>query len=75
MHITAIGLDLAKHWFPIHGVNAAGTVVRRRTGVDAARNCARGCTFSASTGRRPIQIPAGTQTWVASAMTRTTRGE
>ncbi|MDQ6703483.1 MAG: IS110 family transposase, partial [Pseudomonadota bacterium] len=30
MHITTIGLDLAKHWFQIHGVNAAGKVVVRR---------------------------------------------
>jgi transposase len=30
MHITTIGLDLAKHWFQIHGVNAAGKVVARR---------------------------------------------
>jgi transposase len=30
MHITTIGLDLAKHWFQIHGVDAAGKVVVRR---------------------------------------------
>ena len=30
MHITTIGLDLAKHWFQIHGVNAAGKIVIRR---------------------------------------------
>jgi len=24
MHITTIGLDLAKHWFQIHGIGAAG---------------------------------------------------
>ncbi len=30
MHITTIGLDLAKHWFQIHGVNAAGKGVARR---------------------------------------------
>src|SRR3981081_46677 len=30
MHITTIGLDLAKHWFQIHGVNATGKVVARR---------------------------------------------
>jgi transposase len=30
MHITTIGLDLAKHWFQIHGVNAAGKIVARR---------------------------------------------
>jgi hypothetical protein len=29
-HITTIGLDLANHWFQIHGVNAAGKVVVRR---------------------------------------------
>ena len=30
MQITTIGLDLAKHWFQIHGVDAAGHVVVRR---------------------------------------------
>jgi transposase len=30
MHITTIGLDLAKHWFRIHGVNAAGMVAVKR---------------------------------------------
>jgi transposase len=30
MHITAIGLDLAKHWFQIHGVDAAGKVAVKR---------------------------------------------
>jgi len=30
MQITTIGLDLAKHWFQVHGVDANGLVVRRR---------------------------------------------
>jgi transposase len=30
LHITTIGLDLAKHWFQIHGIDAAGKVVVRR---------------------------------------------
>ena len=30
MQITTIGLDLAKHWFQIHGVDAAGKVVVKR---------------------------------------------
>ena len=30
MHITTIGLDLAKHWFQIHGVDAAEEVVVKR---------------------------------------------
>lgn len=31
MQITTIGLDLAKHWFQVHGVDALGqTVVRRK---------------------------------------------
>jgi transposase len=31
MQITTIGLDLAKHWFQVHGVDASGhAVVRRR---------------------------------------------
>ena len=30
MHITTIGLDLAKHWFQIYGIDAAGKVVARR---------------------------------------------
>ena len=27
MQITTIGLDLAKHWFQVHGVDANGQVV------------------------------------------------
>jgi transposase len=31
MQITTIGLDLANHWFQVHGVDAAGKpVVKRR---------------------------------------------
>ena len=31
MNIATIGLDLAKHWFQVHGVDAQGqTVVRRK---------------------------------------------
>jgi transposase len=30
MHTTTIGLDLAKHWFQVHGVDAAGKVVVKR---------------------------------------------
>lgn len=30
MQITTIGLDLAKHWFQVHGVDASGQVVVRR---------------------------------------------
>jgi hypothetical protein len=30
MQITTIGLDLAKHWFEVHGVDANGHVVVRR---------------------------------------------
>ena len=30
MRITTIGLDLAKHWFQVHGVDAAGKVVVKR---------------------------------------------
>src|SRR5215813_13759319 len=30
MQITTIGLDLAKHWFQVHGVDANGCVVVRR---------------------------------------------
>jgi transposase len=30
MHITTIGLDLAKHWFQIHGVDAAGEIAVER---------------------------------------------
>jgi transposase len=30
MHITTIGLDLAKHWFQIHGVDTAGKVAVKR---------------------------------------------
>jgi transposase len=30
MKITTIGLDLAKHWFQVHGVDAAGAVIAKR---------------------------------------------
>ena len=30
MQISTIGLDLAKHWFQVHGVDANGGVVIRR---------------------------------------------
>jgi transposase len=30
MQVTTIGLDLAKHWFQVHGVNASGEVIVRR---------------------------------------------
>ena len=30
MHITTIGLDLAKSVFQVHGVNAAGEVIARK---------------------------------------------
>ena len=30
MQITTIGLDLAKHWFQVHGVDANGQIVVRR---------------------------------------------
>ena len=31
MQITTIGLDLAKHWFQVHGIDAAGKpAVKRR---------------------------------------------
>jgi transposase len=31
MEITTIGLDLAKNVFQVHGVDAAGAVVERKT--------------------------------------------
>ena len=30
MQVTTIGLDLAKHWFQVHGVDASGTIAIRR---------------------------------------------
>ena len=30
MQLTAIGLDLAKHVFQVHGVDAAGNIVLKR---------------------------------------------
>ncbi len=30
MHAVTIGLDIAKHWFQVHGVNASGEAVFRR---------------------------------------------
>ena len=39
----------------------------------AARNCATGCNRSAQRGRRPIQTPMGTQTTLATAISKRTR--
>jgi transposase len=30
MQVITIGLDLAKHWFQVHGVDAAGRIVVKR---------------------------------------------
>ena len=30
MQVTTIGLDLAKHWFQVHGVDASGMVAVRK---------------------------------------------
>jgi hypothetical protein len=30
MQVTTIGLDLAKHWFQVHGVDANGAIAIRR---------------------------------------------
>jgi transposase len=30
MQITTIGLDIAKHWFQVHGVDTSGQAVVRR---------------------------------------------
>lgn len=30
MEITTIGLDLAKHWFQVHGINNEGSVIVRK---------------------------------------------
>ena len=39
MQITTIGLDLAKHWFQVHGVDANGHVVEI---IEVNRNFAGG---------------------------------
>jgi hypothetical protein len=36
MHITTIGLDLAKHWFQIHAIDAAGWHGSLRDGAPLA---------------------------------------
>ncbi len=42
MQVTTIGLDLAKHWFQVHGVNAGGAVaVRRKLRRSEVRSCDR----------------------------------
>ena len=46
---------------------------KSRLAGKAARNCASGCTISATAGRRPIQTPIGTQMTLASAISTTTR--
>jgi transposase len=30
MQVTTIGLDLAKHWFQVHGIDGSGVVAVRR---------------------------------------------
>jgi transposase len=30
MQVTTVGLDLAKHWFQVHGIDADGRIVVRR---------------------------------------------
>jgi transposase len=30
MQVTSVGLDIAKHWFQVHGVGPSGQVVVRR---------------------------------------------
>ena len=43
MRIITIGLDLTKHWFRVHGIEAAGKVVTVAGGVASARRaCPRG---------------------------------
>jgi hypothetical protein len=37
MQITTIGLDLAKHWFQVHGVDATQTKTGRRPGFPNAK--------------------------------------
>ena len=38
MQITTIGLDLAKHWFQVHGVDADGHIVVRKRLWRSARH-------------------------------------
>jgi transposase len=38
MQITTIGLDLAKHWFQVHGVDANGHIVVRKRAVAQRRD-------------------------------------
>lgn len=45
----------------------------KRFAGNAARNCAIGCTFSASAGRNPIITPSGTQITDEIAIRITTR--
>lgn len=37
--VATIGLDLAKHVFQVHAIDAAGRVVISRAGRRAARHC------------------------------------
>src|SRR5271163_3261569 len=41
MQITTIGLDLAKHWFQVHGVAATGHIVVRKEACATAHYWAR----------------------------------
>src|SRR5436309_5134042 len=52
MQITTIGLDLAKHWFQVHGVDANGHIVVRRRLWRTPR-------APPSYGRRPLRDLTG----------------
>ena len=56
MHITTIGLDLAKSWFQVHGVDADGKVAG--ASCDAARSSASlSRCRDASLASRPVPPP------------------
>ena len=73
------------HWVPriisglsqMFGLSRHETMPKTTTGNStlagkAARNCAIGCTRSATAGRNPIHTPIGTQIRLASAISTTT---
>ena len=57
MHITTIGLDIAKNMFQVHGIDAAEkVVVRKQLRRGQVRNFLRRCR-PASLAWRPVPLP------------------
>jgi hypothetical protein len=56
MNITTIGLDVAKHVFQVHGVDAVGEVVARKDRPSRAASAALCCHCEAEGGKSPLNL-------------------